>query len=169
MRQRHAAKVQRPHGQIPKATRPDTDGHTAESPRTRSRIHSPTLSGPSATDGPPRPGNNPTRQLCDHDAPVPLPDRRIVLITLVGVRSCYSLNPAGGPTEPTGPDNIHVTKSPGTLLPRTARRIQKGEVPAAPVHDHGPAEHSHPQISTEAVSTQPGDTFKRPNPRGPCP
>ena len=56
MRQRHAARVQRPHGQIPKAIRPDTDGHTAESPRTRSRIHSPTLSGPSATTGPPRPG-----------------------------------------------------------------------------------------------------------------
>ena len=84
-------------------------------------------------------------------------------------RNCDLLTPAGGLTEPTGPDNIHVTKSPGTLLPRTARRIQKGEVPAAPVHDHGPAEHSHPQISTEAVSTQPGDTFKRPNPRGPCP
>ena len=37
MRQRHAARVQRPHGQIPKAIRPDTDGHTAETPRTRSR------------------------------------------------------------------------------------------------------------------------------------
>ena len=38
MRPRHAARVQRPYGQIPKAIRPDTDGHTAESPRTRSRI-----------------------------------------------------------------------------------------------------------------------------------
>ena len=33
------------------------------------------------------------------------------------------LNPAGGLTEPTGPDNIHVTKSPGTLPPRRARRV----------------------------------------------
>ena len=37
MRPRHAARVQRPHGQIPKAIRPDTDGHTAENPRTRTR------------------------------------------------------------------------------------------------------------------------------------
>ena len=85
MRQRHAARVQRPYGQSPEAIRPDTDGHTAESPRTRSRIHSPTLSGPSATDGPPRPGNNQTRQLCDHSALVPLPDRSTVLTTLVSV------------------------------------------------------------------------------------
>ena len=90
------------------------------------------------------------------------------------------MNPAGGPTEPTGPDNIHVTKSPGALLPRTARRIQsvktprplsttmarrnahtyksprglfqrspeihsRVQIPAAHVHDHGPAEHSHCQ------------------------
>ena len=51
------------------------DGHAAENLRARSRIHSPTLSGPSATDGPPRPGDNSTRQLCDHGALVPLPDR----------------------------------------------------------------------------------------------
>ena len=44
------------------------------------------------------------------------------------------LNPAGGLTEPTGPDNIHVTKSPGTLLPRTARRIQRGECPQPCFH-----------------------------------
>ena len=87
MRPRHAARVQRPHGQIPKAIRPDTDGHTAETPRTRSRIDSPTLSGPSPTDGAPRPGNNLTRQLCDHGALVPLPDRSTVLLTLARVRS----------------------------------------------------------------------------------
>ena len=74
-----------PRGESPKAIRPDTDGHTAESPRTRSRIDSPTLSGPSLTDGPPRPGDNPTHQLCDHGALVPLPDRSTVLITLVSV------------------------------------------------------------------------------------
>ena len=39
------------------------------------------------------------------------------------------LNPAGGLTEPTGPANIHVTKSPGTLLARTARRIQSVQCP----------------------------------------
>ena len=100
MRQRHAARIQRPHGQIPRGhtasdRRPhgrdaeDTlahpDGHTAENPRTRSRIHSPTLSGPSVNTGPPRPGDNQTRQLCDHSALVPLPDRSTVLITLVSV------------------------------------------------------------------------------------
>ena len=44
------------------------------------------------------------------------------------------LNPAGGLTEPTGPDNIHVTKSPGTLLQRKARRIQRGECPQPCFH-----------------------------------
>ena len=44
------------------------------------------------------------------------------------------LNPAGGLTEPTGPANIHVTKSPGTLLLRTARRIQRGECPQPCFH-----------------------------------
>ena len=81
----HTARVQRPHGRESEDTLAHTSGHTAESPRTRSRIHSPTLSGPSATYGPPRPGDNPTRQLCDHNAPVPLPDRCTVLITLVSV------------------------------------------------------------------------------------
>ena len=92
MRPRHAARVQRPYGQNPNAIRRDSEdtlahinGHTAESPRTRSRIDSSTLSGPSLTDGPPRPGDNPTRQLCDHGALVPLPDRSTVLITLVSV------------------------------------------------------------------------------------
>ena len=52
-----------------------------------------------------------------------------MLITLVSVRNCRRLNSAGGPTEPTGPANIHVTKSPGTLHPRTARRIRSVKTP----------------------------------------
>ena len=37
--------------------------------------------------------------------------------------------PAGSPIEPTGPTNIHVTKSTGTLLPRRARRVRSVKVP----------------------------------------
>ena len=36
--------------------------------------------------------------------------------------------PVGSP-EPTDPDNIHVTKSPGTLPPRRARRVRSVKVP----------------------------------------
>ena len=39
------------------------------------------------------------------------------------------LNSAGGLTESTDPTNIHVTKSPGTLPPRRARRIRSVKTP----------------------------------------
>ena len=41
MRPRHAAGVQRPYGQIPKAIRPETDGHTAENPEAPSPAPAP--------------------------------------------------------------------------------------------------------------------------------
>ena len=90
------------------------------------------------------------------------------------IRSYYWLNSAGGPTEPTGLTNIHVTKSPGTLPPRRARRIRSVKTPArrnihtsksphgllqrnpeihsrvqiaaVHAHEHDPAEHSIIQI-----------------------
>ena len=74
------------------------------------------------------------------------------------------LNPAGGLTEPTGPDNIHVTESPGTLPPRRARRVRSVKVPRPSsttaarqnIHTskslyglfrHNPDEHSRLQIA----------------------
>ena len=135
MRQRHAARVQRPHGQIPEAIRPDSedtlahpDGHTAESPRTRSR--------------------NSGRQLCNHGAWYRYRTGALWLSETIAGRTL----PVGS-DEPTGPinihvvespggashcapapANIHVTKSPGTLLQRTARRIQRGECPQPCFH-----------------------------------
>ena len=111
MRQRHAARVQRPHGQIPEAIRPDSedtlahpDGHTAESPRTRSR--------------------NSGRQLCNHGVRCRYRTVALWLSETIAGRTL----PAGS-HEPTDPDNIHVTKSPGTLPPRRARRVRSVKVP----------------------------------------
>ena len=123
MRPRHAARVQRPHGQIPEAIRPDTDGHTAESPRTRSR--------------------NSGRQLCNHG--VRCRYRTVALWlskTIAGRTLPVGSHEPTGPTNihvvesPGGashrapaPANIHVTKSPGTLPPRRARRVRSVKIP----------------------------------------
>ena len=130
MRQRHAARVQRPHGQIPEAIRPDSedtlahpDGHTAESPRTRSR--------------------NSGRQLCNHGVRCRYRTGALWLSETIAGRTL----PVGS-DEPTGPTNIHVvespggashrapapanihvTKSPGTLPPRRARRVRSVKIP----------------------------------------
>ena len=111
MRKRHAARVQRPHGQIPEAIRPDSedtlahpDGHTAESPRTRSR--------------------NSGRQLCNHGAWYRYRTGALWLSETIAGRTL----PVGS-KEPTGPINIHVTKSPGTLPPRRARQIRSVKTP----------------------------------------
>ena len=131
MRQRHAARVQRPHGLIPIEAR-------SRIARTRSRI-------PRHTDSPNSAGWLPSPRPRD------------------------LLNPAGGLTEPTGPANIHVTKSPGTLLPRTARRIQSVKTPRPlsttmarrNIHtyksprglfQHSPEIHSHSQIPEAPAS-----------------
>ena len=116
MRQRHAARIQRPHGLIPVEARSRTPRTRSRTPRTRSRTPRHTNSLNSAGWFPsPRP-----RDL---------------------------LNPAGGLTEPTGAANIHVTKSPGTLLPRTARRIQRGKCPRTCFHT-GRDIHTHKSLST---------------------
>ena len=106
----HTARLQRPYGQIPRtrsriptATRPRLRGHAratlpvgSHEPTDPDNIH--VTKSPGTL--PPRrarrvlfdlPGGengypfSPARQLCDHSALVPLPDRSTVLITLVRV------------------------------------------------------------------------------------
>ena len=87
-----------PRGESPEATRPDPKGHTARYRRPHGRDSEDTfahraedtlthrLADPQRSESDRRPAEARTRQLCDHDALVPLPDRSIVLITLVSVR-----------------------------------------------------------------------------------
>ena len=49
------------------------------------------LRGSHRPEGPLRPGRNPTHQLCDQSPRVPLPDRGILLFTLVRVLASTNL------------------------------------------------------------------------------
>ena len=122
MRQRHAARVQRPHGQTPEAIRPDSEdtlahpnGHTAESPRTRSR--------------------NSGRQLCNHGAWYRYRTGALWLSETVAGRTLTV-----GSDEPTGPTNIHVVESPGGASHR------------APAPGPGPCSNTGPAHSRNQIS-----------------
>ena len=153
MRKRHAARVQRPRGQIPNAIRRDSEDTLAHRDED-------TLAHASSVT--PVPG---TASRPEHCA-----EQKLSLAEL-----CRRARRAPGLT------NIHVTKSPGTLPPCRARRIRSVKTPrpssmtparrhihtsksphgllrrnpeihsrvqiaAVHAHEHDPAEHSHCQI-----------------------
>ena len=95
---------------------------------------------------------------------IPRTRSRISTATRPRPRGHARATPPVGSHEPTDPDNIHVTKSPGTLPPRRARRVWSVKVPRPSsttaarqnIHTskslyglfrHNPDEHSRLQIA----------------------